>query len=870
MNLKTPKLKNILLILEAIIFVPLVSAHLYTNFEQKDKLLNNAETEIQNFIHHFGDEQTKLINQTRQFLKVISEVPSVRNLNVMECNKFLQGIHKNNSQYSTIVAVDSRGFIRCCAIPLIKTINVRDRSWFMRIKKDKRFIIDNFIISRSSKKASLPFALPVLDRNGKLSSAIGAAFDLEYYKNFFTGIHLPDDSSITITDRTGRLLYQSSGEKINPGIHISEFKNFDIPKGMAGKFSVSEKNGTNRLYWYEKLSIGLKENQICIFIGVSEKSLFATVERTFWNNTLLLAIVFTLSLIFSWLFGKYLLIRPIGNLLYRTHQIKDGNLNLQSAEKNMPLEFHHLFMSFEDMVKRLHHREDEIDTARRLHENLKNYMKNIIDSMPSEIIVVKKNLEISLLNKIAEVNNNITSELSIGKKIDQIIPGLSYITDFVNEVTETERIIIRERQESIVNGKKRYKDITIFPLKEGNDTDAIIRIDDISERVKLQEQLLHSQKMDAIGQLTGGIAHDFNNILAGMYGSTELLKHFIAPDPKTSKYLSLIETSIERAKNLISNLMSFSRNETENYCLINIHDIISNTILLLENTIDKRISISTELNAEFSTVIGDGSQLQTVFLNMGINASHAISGTGEISFTTFFENIDANFCAAHSCEMKPGPYVLIKVSDNGSGISPEILDKIFDPFFTTKERGKGTGLGLSQVYGIIKQMKGVINVYSDQGSGTSFNIYLPVAQGEAKAISYNTVKPRTGSGTILLVEDEETIRITTKSLLQSLGYEVMTAENGMEGVKIFTENKENIDMVLLDMIMPVMSGVDCFKKIRSIMPDIPIIVSSGFSYKAELEELNKIGLNAFLHKPYNIVRLSHTIAEILEIKTPEE
>ena len=290
--------------------------------------------------------------------------------------------------------------------------------------------------------------------------------------------------------------------------------------------------------------------------------------------------------------------------------------------------------------------------------------------------------------------------------------------------------------------------------------------------------------------------------------------------------------------------------------------VLGKTVSFLENTIDRRISLETNLLADHSAVIGDPSQLHNSFLNLGINASHAMPEGGTLVYSSQNISLDPPFCETSTFNLQPGDYLKIEVRDTGYGIKPENLSQIFDPFYTTKEPNRGTGLGLATVYGTIQQHSGAINVYSEEGIGTTFQILLPLAS-EGHAGELAPSQKLTGSGRILVADDEEVMRITAKAILEDLGYEVVLAKNGQEALYLYIKNKEDLDLVILDMIMPVMNGRDCYFEIKKYDPEARIILSSGFTKEDDLHDMKQHGLNWFIRKPYHSANLSQIVQKAL-------
>ncbi len=387
---------------------------------------------------------------------------------------------------------------------------------------------------------------------------------------------------------------------------------------------------------------------------------------------------------------------------------------------------------------------------------------------------------------------------------------------------------------------------------------------DITERLKaerekelLQEKLAHSQKMDAIGQLAGGIAHDFNNMLSGIKGAAELLEFVIQDNPKAEKYLEIIHSTTDRTASLIKKLLAFGRKGKQISSPVNLHSVLRDTLSILKSSIDRRITIETRLNASLKRVTGDPSQMQNSFLNLFINARDAMPDGGVLLVTTENIELDASSAIEHG-GLRPGQYILLSIQDSGSGIPEEIQPHIFEPFFTTKDTGKGTGLGLAAVYGTIKDHHGDISVKSTPGLGTIFSIFLPVAPSEQHAhASRDNDNVVPGKGTILLVDDEEIIRTTGTLLLEEIGYQVILAENGQEAVELYKAQKDAVDLIILDVVMPVMDGRDAYKQIRAMDPDVPIVISSGFAKDVSMSEILADGRTAFIMKPFNFAELSN-------------
>jgi len=384
---------------------------------------------------------------------------------------------------------------------------------------------------------------------------------------------------------------------------------------------------------------------------------------------------------------------------------------------------------------------------------------------------------------------------------------------------------------------------------------------DITDLKVMEQQVQQTQKFEAIGALAGGIAHDFNNLLMGIQGRASLISTDLETSHSHLEHIKAIESYIRRATDLTKQLLGLARGGKYEVKPIDINDLISNSANMFGRT-KKETQIHTNFQDPPPVVVVDRNQIEQVLLNLFINAWQAMPGGGELYLETQIVTLDDTFCAPYRA--KPGQYVKVSVADTGSGIDESIHHRVFDPFFTTKEKGRGTGLGLASAYGIIKNHDGIITVYSEVGHGTTFNIYLPLSDKEA----YREVPMKgqllKGSETVLLVDDEEMIFEVGQAMLEKLGYRVVVAVGGKQAVDIVKRKGNEIDLVLLDLIMPGMDGGEVFDRIKQIRPHIPVVLSSGYAINGQAGEIMQRGCNGFIQKPFTISELSQKIRKVLD------
>jgi PAS domain S-box-containing protein len=389
---------------------------------------------------------------------------------------------------------------------------------------------------------------------------------------------------------------------------------------------------------------------------------------------------------------------------------------------------------------------------------------------------------------------------------------------------------------------------------------------DITERKHLEAQLRQSQKMEAVGRLAGGIAHDFNNLLTVINGYSELALQRLQPGDALARNLEEIKRAGDRAASLTRQLLAFSRKQVLQPKVLDLNVLVSDLEKMLRRVIGEDVDLRTVLKPKLGRVDADPGQIEQVIMNLVVNARDAMPDGGQLTIETENAYLTEEYARQHIFTGKPGPYVMLAVSDNGSGMNDETKARLFEPFFTTKDQGKGTGLGLSTVYGIVKQSMGYIWVYSETGLGTTFKVYLPAIDGEAdsKPASQPGQPIARGSETILLVEDDEMVRGLAQMTLEASGYRVLQATNGAEALLVCQQNPEPIHLLLTDVVMPGMSGPAVADRLKTLRPQMSVLYMSGYTEDAIVQHgvLNE-GVN-FIEKPFAPAALARKVREVLD------
>jgi nitrogen-specific signal transduction histidine kinase/CheY-like chemotaxis protein len=390
---------------------------------------------------------------------------------------------------------------------------------------------------------------------------------------------------------------------------------------------------------------------------------------------------------------------------------------------------------------------------------------------------------------------------------------------------------------------------------------------DITERRKLEEQFRQAQRLESVGRLAGGVAHDFNNSLTVIRGFANLALKGETNAQKRHD-LDVIVASADRAATLTRQLLAFSRKQILDMTVVNLNVLLENVTKTLPRLIGEDVQVSMSLDPQLANVKADPVQVEQILMNLAVNARDAMPTGGMLDIATSNTTLDEEY-AAHHAEVTPGPYVLLSISDNGCGMDKKMLAQIFEPFFTTKGVGKGTGLGLSTVYGIVKQHGGHVAVYSEPGRGTTFKVYLPAIAEQASEVTTQADEIATGHGTILLVEDEDSVREVGKRFLEAAGYDVLEADSAESARKIFAEHQSDVVLLVTDVVMPGDSGRALYDGLRQERPSLKVLYVSGYADEAIVHHGVLEPGTPFLQKPFTEEKLTQKVRDVLQAGPPD-
>jgi len=490
--------------------------------------------------------------------------------------------------------------------------------------------------------------------------------------------------------------------------------------------------------------------------------------------------------------------------------------------------------------------------------------RTVLEANPDPVIVCDMEERVIFVNPSFSNVFGWALEECLGEKMDFFVPKENR-----HETNLLVKDILTGNSLSGIESVRRTKKGDIIPVSisgsifydnSHNPAGSVINLRDISEQKKLQAQLELAQRMEAIGTLAGGIAHDFNNLLMIIQGNASLLSFELNPYDSRCEYLRSIEKSVNSGAKLTRQLLGYARKGKYLTKPINFNQLVSDTIDTLGRT-RKDITIYRELERDLYSIEADQGQIEQVLLNLYVNALEAMPEGGKLFLKT--KNVTHEDIKSKFFKTKPGNYIQFMVKDTGIGMNKETQQRIFEPFFTTKQRGRGTGLGLASVFGIIKSHSGYIDVKSKIGHGTAFYIYLPALNHKAEISCEPDSRIINGTGTVLLVDDEELVLDVGSRYLKKLGYNVLEASGGQRAVNLYEDKKNTIDLVILDLIMPGMSGKEVYERLKNINPNVKVLLSSGYSIEGQATEIINCGCDGFIQKPFSMNEMSGKLSEIL-------
>lgn len=684
------------------------------------------------------------------------------------------------------------------------------------------------------------FMSPIMNVDRRMGT-VYALYDLVEDKKLIRSIEQTVEGEIVLI-QSNSMLSLSSGVMLP--IDVSGRSPFLEDSGFvpAGKnFALSKITGVDNLFFLSSLeSLNKDKRKVTLMMG-----LFS-------------ALVLVVSMFIA-IFIARRMVSPLREMTRKAIQISEGQKELRFDGGGSYWEFDQLSQAFNYMLAHLKDAEE------------RSRYKELLENVDDAVYIIDEHAKILDANTAAYSQLGYPPEAFFDLGLAAILPeeANTKIMEQLNETAQNptpselslETVHLKKDGRTIpveihsrvitYRGKKVILNVA---------RDISRRIEAEKEKKQLEAQLIHAQKMEAIGTLAGGVAHDFNNLLMGIQGRLSMIRMGSDPEQPHYRHLDQIEKTIMSAAGLTRQLLGFARKGKYEIRPTCVSTLLEDSTRMFIRT-RKEIDLELDCQKDVWTVNTDRGQIEQVLINLYVNAWQAMPEGGDLMVRAENTCLDDEFCLAF--EVEPGDYVKITVTDTGTGMDPETQARIFEPFFTTKGVGKGTGLGLASAYGIIKKHKGIIQVESEMGVGTTFSIFLPASPAEKVDAPAGQKAPIKGRGTILIVDDEEESIMAEELMLKELGYKVIQARSGRDAIRICRENTDQLDLITLDLIMPGMSGKETFDRLREINPDIKVLLVSGYSRNRQVEKLMQRGCSGYLQKPFDLHELSSKINEVM-------
>ena len=858
-NLRTSILCIVLLAV-----IPAITLIAIDGLGDRDRALNETHQRACRQSEQASQHLAQLVEGLRHILLVISRETIVANFETHQVNNHLRDLLGHLPHVVNLGVTDARGMVVASGMPITGPVDLAERRYLKKALQDNAFVCGVYQVGKITHIETVNFAYPLSDDGNAPWGVVYAALDLQYFQSILNGITVPPGGDVTVLDADDRILYSRLDTVHRTG---ELFPTAHAPFGFKGNPSLVSIEGLDNVQRIYSIRTVSGVEGLRVLVGLPAGEGLAVARRALTRDLMLMGTVTVLSMVLAWLLGNLFIIRRVHAMSRAFDDIAAGNFATRSGLVNDRDELGRLADAFDRMALSLQKRDNELCESQEKFYSLFHY-----SPVPCSVSNVEDNRLMDVNQVFTELFGFVREDV-IGKTALEL--GLVEHT----EQQECFEILKARGRVSAYPTMTRIKSGDVLSILWSAD---IIQIDgraclissavDITaiktaeqEREKIQLQLNQAQKMESVGRLAGGVAHDFNNMLGVILGHAELA--LIGVDADKSLYNSLMEIrkAAERSAVLTRQLLAFARKQTITPRVLDFNTTVESMLKMLQRLIGEDIDLVWLPGKNVWPVMLDPGQVDQVLANLCVNARDAIAGEGKVTIETGTVVLDEFYCADHAGFM-PGEYVLLTVSDNGCGMERQMLTHIFEPFFTTKGLDKGTGLGLAMVYGIVKQNDGFVNVYSEQGQGTTISLYFRRYQGAcgSTCLEEVAVPAARGSETILLVEDEKAMLKMITGMLAQQGYSVLAASTPGEAIRVAEEHCGEIDLLMTDVILPEMNGRELSNTLLVLYPGLKRLFMSGYTSDAIVHHGVLAEGVCFLQKPFSLKDLAARIREALE------
>ncbi|MHB8870208.1 MAG: PAS domain S-box protein [Thermoleophilia bacterium] len=862
------RVRLIALLLLAVL--PAAALAAYTARDARQEASAHAQEEATALAFTLSAYVEQHITQAHLVLSAVAASPVVLHGSSAEVSEYLAGVAQQHQVFSSLLVTDCVGRVRVSGESLTDHPDLSDRDFWKQVQSTHAFSVGSCSIGRVTGMSILPVAEPILDDNNEFLGIVGTGVELALLESFVEAVSLPEGASFSVVDRNGVLLSSHPDPEEWAGKALGDLELAGLMlSGSRGVSEVSGPDGVTRLYAYAPVEGS--GGAAFVAAGIPRSTTYAFVSEVVFRFALGLGITVAFVILAAWLGADLLVIRPLGRLVTAAQGLAGGDLSVRIGAGGGSGEIGQLARAFDSMAEAVEERTAAAEESEARYRAL-------VESSPNGIIVHQGGRIVFANPAAAGIAGAMAPADLVGRDVMEFVhpDSLELARRRIEEAYRTgEPSIMAEERIFRLDGSAVDVDVVAIPLIfEGKPAISTI-IRTITERKlaekalrESRERTLGAQRLEAVGQLAGGIAHDFNNLLTAIIGYAEIGQVRCTGDPALDEAFAEIRASADRAAALTRQLLAFSRQQPLQPQVVDLNVVTESISGLLRQLIREDVELTLRCRDGLWPAEVDPGQIEQIITNLAINARDAMPGGGKLTIETANVELGEDYASTHP-GAEPGPYVMLAVSDTGTGIDPDTLGRIFEPFFTTKEHGKGTGLGLSTVYGIVKQSGGTIYVYSELGQGTTFKIYFPRVDRPIDWTPEPSPTERSrverGNETVLVVEDEPAVRALTARILEGAGYTVLHAGDPADAVKLFDGYAGVVHLLLTDVVLPGMSGRVLSETIAAKQGVHPgVLFMSGYTQDAIVHDGRLDAGVHFLEKPFTRDALLRKVREVLD------
>jgi len=863
-----------LLLLVLLALLPAASVILFAAWEERQRATAGVREDARQLAELLAANHDRLIEGARQLLIGLARLPEVRNGDRAACGRLFADLLRQYRSYANLGVAAATGAVWCSAVPMAGPVSAADRAYVREALTTRRFAVGRYQVDRITGKPALNFGQPVVDEAGRVQAVVFAALDLIWLTDLARQAQLPPGSTVTVLDRDGLILARDP-----PGPWVGQ-RTLDAALVQAilaerhGSAEARGLDGVPRLYGFTPLGRDPEVQTVYLAVGMPRSGAYAAVYWMLRRNLLILGLMAVVVLTLTRVFAHRFLLRPAEALVRAARGLAQGDRGARTGFPHGVGEFGQLARAFDEMAQVLEGRTEDVERAVEALRRSEQAFRALVEHAQDAITVLDAQGRIRYQSPASERILGYRPEALIGRPVTEFIhpEDLDVVRQAAAEAqarpgeptTREFRVRHTDGTWRVVEGTGQ--DLRTDPVVQG----VIAHARDVTARRQAEETLRardehirQLQKLEAVGQLAGGVAHDFNNLLTVITGRSQLLLDSATLPAPIRKNIEQIRKTAERAAALTRQLLAFSRKQVLAPRVLSLNTVVPDLTAMLKRLIREDIDLVFHPGAELSRVKADPGQLEQVIMNLVLNARDAMPEGGRIIVETVNVELSETYARQH-VGVQAGPYVMLAVSDTGTGMDAATQARIFEPFFTTKAPGKGTGLGLSTVYGIVKQSGGNVWVYSELGHGTTFKIYLPRVEDAEQVAEAPQGRPGGGTETVLLVEDEDELRLLAREILTGHGYTVFEARQPSEALLVAERHTGPINLLVTDVVLPEISGRVLADRLRPLRPEMRVLYMSGYPDHAIVHQGRLDPGTPFIQKPFTPEALARSVRSVLD------